>query len=192
LEPITTGPLVAGSHILAYALQTERGIYEHGHSPETGVMFAHVIGSEDGGGALSRGNGIYAGGRGMNSVQVRRLHFHVADVGFPCAPVLGRPKGGVGIRKRAGGRDGSVADELSVDYSLRRLGKLAQALCCTHSRENGEYSQEPQNSRHTSEKACLTPSYVIDSKGRFEPPMSDYEKLCISYSPEVQRPMATS
>lgn len=192
MERITTEPLVASSHILADALETECGIYEHGHSPETGVLFAHVIGSENGGGAFSSGNGIYAAGCGMNPVKVWRLHFHVADIGFAGAPVLRRPKGSVGVRKSAGGRDGGVTDELGVDYSLRRLGKFAQALCCTHSGQNGEDSQELQNSLHTREKACLTPSYVIDLKGRFDPPMSECEELCISYSPEVQRPMATS
>lgn len=52
--PLATGrsSLVAGHHVLGYALQADDRVADQGQAPELVVVFTHVVGSEDGDSAL--------------------------------------------------------------------------------------------------------------------------------------------
>ena len=80
--------LVAGHHVLGYALQAEDRVRDQGRAPELVVVFAQVVGSKDGAGALGRCNRISATDCRVGPVEVSGLDFHVADALFPGKPVL--------------------------------------------------------------------------------------------------------
>jgi len=108
--------LVARHHVLGNALQAHDRVRDQRQTPEFVVVLAHVVRGNHGTGALHGGNGIGPTHGGMLAIQVGGLNFHVANALLAGEPVFLRKKCGVGIGKRAAGRDHSEAEELSIDY----------------------------------------------------------------------------
>ena len=114
---------VAGDHVLCNALQAEDRICNERHAPESAVMFAQVVRGKHRSRALRNGDAIGTGYSRMRTVQVGRLHFHVAHVGFSGKPVLTGEERRVRVSKSAGGRDYREADKARADnFLLRRFG----------------------------------------------------------------------
>jgi len=82
--------LVACGHVLAHALKAHDGVHDQGQTPELAVVLAQIVGGQDGGGGLSRGNRISASYCGVGAVKVGRLHLRVANAFFARQPVLPR------------------------------------------------------------------------------------------------------
>jgi len=116
--------LVAGDHVLRYALQTNGRVREQRQTPEPAVVFTQVVSREDRSRTLHRRNSIRTPHRRVSSVQVSRLNFFIADSLLVSQPVLAGKQRGVRIREGAARRDKCQTDECLIDnvsfFHLRR------------------------------------------------------------------------
>ena len=80
--------LVAGHHVLGYALETQDRVRDQGSAPEAVVVFTEVVSGQDGASALRGCHRIGPANRRVGAIQVGGLYFHVADALFAGKPVL--------------------------------------------------------------------------------------------------------
>ena len=80
--------LVAGDHVLGYALQADDRIRDKGQTPELVVVFAQIVGGKYGGSTLGGGDSISASHCRVSAIKVRGLNLHVADTFLASKPVF--------------------------------------------------------------------------------------------------------
>ena len=103
--------LVAVRHVLADALQADRGVGDQGQAPELVVVLAQVVSGKDRCRALCGSNRVDSADRRMRAVEICGLDFDVADALLAGKPVFAGKQGGVGVGKRAPGRDQGQANK---------------------------------------------------------------------------------
>ena len=82
--------LVAGDHVLSYALQADNRIRDKGQTPELVVVFAQIVGSKYGGSTLGGSDSVSASYGRVSAIKVRGLNLHVADTLLASKPVFPR------------------------------------------------------------------------------------------------------